>query len=319
MLAELKRAYYASLADTALLHHAELGTVLKALNDCGIIPVPFKGAALAFSVYPQPACRLMGDLDLWVADAEMDMAQRALETIGYQYMPKPDRPPAIMELFMGERQMYGTRPGTGLVELHWGVFPGEWLRRTAMVNEHLIWQRLCPTTLLGRQVALLAPEDAVLQLAAHTAINHQLSQIALRSLVDVSLLARYAPLTWSLIIQRARAWRIATATWLVLSLAVNLCGLDEAADATRQLAPSWPRQKLIGLFANAGSLVMMRDLSASRWRYVYLLLLIDRGRDALRLIFRALWPEREWLIARYGRCTFATRLRHLFDAARGRI
>ncbi len=64
---------------------------------------------------------------------------------------------------------------------------------------------------------------------------------------------------------------------------------------------------------------MMRDLSASKWRYVFLLLLIDRGRDALRLIFRALWPEREWLIARYGRYTFATRLRHLFDAARGRI
>ena len=51
-----------------------------------------------------------------------------------------------------------------------------------------------------------------------------------------------------------------------------------------------------------------------------LLLLVDRGRDAAKLIFRALlWPEREWLIARYGRYTFTTRLRHLFDAARGKI
>ena len=64
---------------------------------------------------------------------------------------------------------------------------------------------------------------------------------------------------------------------------------------------------------------MMRDLSASKWRYVFLLLLIDRERDMLRLVYRALWPEREWLIARYGRYTFTTRLRHLFDAARGKI
>ena len=42
-------------------------------------------------------------------------------------------------------------------------------------------------------------------------------------------------------------------------------------------------------------------------------------RDAAKLVFRALWPERAWLIARYGRYTFSTRLRHLFDAARGRI
>jgi hypothetical protein len=37
--------------------------------------------------------------------------------------------------------------------------------------------------------------------------------------------------------------------------------------------------------------------------------------DAVKLVFRALWPERDWLIARYGRYTFSTRWRHLFDAA----
>lgn len=319
--AELKHAYYTSLAGTALLHHAELVSVLKALNDCSIVPVPFKGAALAFTVYPKSACRPMGDLDLWVTDAEMDTAQRALESIGYHYKSNPSRPLAIMELFMGERQMYGTRPGTGLVELHWGVLAGEWLRRTAMVDERAIRQRLRPTALLGQRVALLAPEDAVLQLAAHTAINHQFSQIALRSLVDVTLLVRHQPLDWSVILQRAREWRVATVTWLVLSLAIDLCGLAEAAEAARQLAPSRLRQKLIGLFANAESLLNNRNLSLSKWRYVYLLLMVDRKRDAVKLVHRALWPEDEWLQARYGRGGAARgmRLRHMFDAVRGKI
>jgi hypothetical protein len=105
-----------------------------------------------------------------------------------------------------------------------------------------------------------------------------------------------------------------------------LCGLDEAAETARQLAPSWLRQRLIGLFANAQSLVDMRDLSKSKWRYVYLLLMVDRKRDAVKLVYRALWPENEWLQARYGsdattggRRGWRLRLRHLFDAARGRI
>jgi Uncharacterised nucleotidyltransferase len=84
----------------------------------------------------------------------------------------------------------------------------------------------------------LAPEDALIQLAVCTSVNHQMSLSALRSLVDITLLVRHQPIDWSLIIQRAREWRVATATWLVLSLATDLCGLPEAADAVRQLAPS---------------------------------------------------------------------------------
>ncbi len=86
------------------------------------------------------------------------------------------------------------------------------------------------------------------------------------------------------------------------------------------------RQWLIGLFANSTSLIDMHDLSKSKWRYVYLLLLVDRKRDAVKLIYRALWPEREWLMARYGsgaitrgRAGIGLRLRHLIDAGRGRI
>ncbi len=61
-------------------------------------------------------------------------------------------------------------------------------------------------------------------------------------------------------------------------------------------------------------------------RRVYLLLLVDRKRGAVKLIYRALWPEDEWLQARYGisattrgRAGIGVRLRHLFDAARGKI
>jgi hypothetical protein len=63
---------------------------------------------------------------------------------------------------------------------------------------------------------------------------------------------------------------------------------------------------------------MDNSMSGPR-RFVLQLLLVDRPRDALRLIFRALWPEADWLAARYGRAGVGVRWRHLLAAVRGKI
>jgi hypothetical protein len=320
---QLQQSYYSAMGD-AELHRRELASVLRALNAASLSPVVFKGAALAFGIYDDPAFRTMGDLDLWITAEDIEQGRQVLEEIGYQSFRKLDRPPALMALFQGEVGLQHSYSGYGLVELHWGIFPGEWLRRAAQVSElSAIHARVVAMHLAGERAWVLSPEDAVIQSAVHTAVNHQMSMFALRALIDVTMMARSAArsatLDWTAIVQRARAWRVATAVWLVLSLAVDLARLDEAREAARQLQPSALRQRMIRRFVSAESLVEMRDLSASNWRYVFLLLLVDRGRDAVKLVFRALWPEREWLIARYGRYMFTTRLRHLFDAARGSI
>ena len=318
LLLALHTAYYAAVAD-AELHSRELSDVLQVLGEIGVTPVVFKGAALAHSVYPDPVCRPMGDLDLWLAADEIPRAQRALVANGYTPALKPDRPTALMILDMGEVRLWGSQPGAGLVELHWGVFPGEWLRRTAKIDEEAIRARTVAAQLVGQPARLQAPEDAVLQIVVHLAISHQLSLSALRGLVDIALIARAQPIEWTIVAQRARAWRIATATWLVMKLTVELAGLDEAAAIVPQLAPPALRRWLIDRIAPAESLVEMRELSRSRWRFVYLLLLVDRWRDAVRLVWRALWPEHEWLVARYNHSGPGVRLWHVWNAVRGRL
>jgi hypothetical protein len=314
----LRTAYYMAIGD-AELHHQEIKRILHALTEARLTPVAFKGAALAYTVYPDTACRPMGDIDLWLPDEQMPQAQAVLEELGYGAKAKTTRPRALMIRARNELPMYGTRSGSGLVELHWGVFPGEWLLQTTCIDDAELRARAMPAQLAGQPALILTPEDNVIQVAVHLAINHNMSSPWLRGLMDIALLARHYPIDWIVIVQRARDWRVATAVWLVLSLTVDMTGLEEAADVVRQLQPSALRCGLIHRFANAETLVEMRDLSASKRRYVFLLLLVDRPRDAVKLVFRALWPEREWLIARYGRYSFATRLRHLIDAARGRI
>jgi hypothetical protein len=117
--------------------------------------VVFKGAALAHIIYPDPACRPMSDLDLWLSADEMPKAQSTLEAIGYQFAAKSDRPPLLMQMSRGEVALHSQRPGTGLVELHWGVFAGEWLRRTANVDEQAVRSRVIDTTLAWTAITAL--------------------------------------------------------------------------------------------------------------------------------------------------------------------
>ena len=79
------RGMYYNAAGEADAAHTRAGgcawTVLIAAG--GHIPVLFKGAVLAYTAYPDPACRPMGDLDLWIALEAMPPAQAALESLGY--------------------------------------------------------------------------------------------------------------------------------------------------------------------------------------------------------------------------------------------
>jgi hypothetical protein len=316
-LTELRAGHYTDVA-RAEVQRRELQIVLEALTTQGVVPILFKGAALAHTVYPNPACRAMGDLDLWVTVGEVPRAQAALERLGYVESSKPTRPLALQKLMRNEVPMVGTRPGLGLVELHWSPFGGEWLRQVTRVDLAGIRARSALVHVAGQPARVMSPEDSLVQLAAHMAVNHNLASPWLRTLADVTLLVRKQGVDWDVVVERARAWRLATATWRVLSLAADLAGLEEAKPAVVQLAPSNMRRWWLDRIANATSLVEMRDMARGPFRFVYLLLLADRTRDALWLMARALWPDRDWLEARYGRSNLAVQLRHLVSAARGR-
>lgn len=314
----LRRTYYRAVAD-AELHSRELAALLDALAARGVVAALFKGAFLAHAVYPTPACRPMGDLDLWVTADEMPRAQAALEEIGYVRRIKAWRPPALQARRSGEVQMIGSEPGQGLVELHWGVFGGEWLQRAGKVDEPGVRARLQPVSILGRPALTLAPEDAIVQLAVHLAINHQMAHPGLRGLLDVVLLARDRPIEWTIVVERAIRWRVAAATWLVLRLADELLGLADARPAIATLAPGALRCRALAQFADGTSLLAGRNITHTPFRFVYQLLLVDRPADAGRLFLRALWPEDDWLVARYGQGGLQARLTHLAGALCGRV
>lgn len=314
----LRGAYYAAAGD-AELHRAELSAALACLRQAGITPILFKGAALAYTAYPDPACRPMGDLDLWVTAEAMPVARAALVGLGYAERSKDDRPLAIQAQMSGEVQLVGRAAGQGLIELHWGAFAGEWLRRTAAVEHREIFCRARGAQIAGHEAWIMAPEDALLQLAVHLAVNHQMAYPGARGLLDVALLGRAEQVDWSALAARAREWRVATAAWLVLAMTESLPGLPGSRLAVASLAPATSRQAIIRRFVTEETLLAGKDITGGPRRFAYQLALVDRPQDAARLVGRTLWPERGWLKARYGTAGPGVRVRHLAGAARGRI
>jgi hypothetical protein len=298
----LQGEYYAAAGANAV-QRQETEAVLRALADARIENALLKGTPLAYTVYADPVCRLKGDLDIWLPPEQLAAAVAALQPLGYAQRNKPERPAKFVRLTGGEQQLVGRDPGTGVVELQWPALRGEWVRRTAAVDHAGIWARRVAVQIEGRAAWAMAPEDLLMHLCLHLAINHGFGEPALRNLLDIHLIAVQLSPNWDIVVDRAKTWRLAVMTWTTLNLAVMLWGAPIPSSALTALRPDPARRRAIATPKLAEDVLAMRAGAYSHRRFVIQLLLADRLRDAWRLLWRALFPEAEWLEARYGAAT----------------
>ena len=309
-LPQLQADYFSAVAEQALMKSL-LQEIVAAAGRVEVPLLLLKGAALAETVYADAAQRPMTDIDIWVPAGDVARLVGALLAAGWQSLTlAPDRPPALQAMGQGELQL--ARPGwvNGLVEVHWSPFVGWWQQRTTNIDNAGLWARREPLP-MSPALFQLAPEDTVLHLAFHVAVNHQFSLSAVRSLLDLALTVRHRPVQWPVVWARAQAWRMATVLWLALALAVAL--VDLPAEVLRWHPAGW-RQRALARLVNPQTILAGSHLSAQQARYALLLLLVDRPRDAAGLLGRTLWPEPEWLLARYGAA--GQRWHHLWQVVR---
>lgn len=283
-----------AIRNMRLFHNLE--KILQAFREAGVVVVPFKGAWLAEAVYGDIALRSMGDVDLWIQRNQLDAAREAMVSLGYSLQSKAERPLALQDAILGETQFF--KKDAPMVELHWNIFPGEWVRNTAYINEQIIWQRTIPYK--NESVRQLSPEDAIIQHCFHCAVSHQMSGPGLRTLLDLDRMRQKLSIDWETVAERARAWRVSTATWLVFWMYVEVFGNPEGNIPLQDMMPSKFRQNILKRFISPHEFIEGINISGGPKRFAFLLALVDRPIDALYLIWRALVPEREWVRLRYG-------------------
>ena len=136
-----------------------------------------KGAALGTFILTR-LCGLYGDLDIMVPEAQLDMAERALNGLGYHCFASKawwlDRlhhlPPMVSE------------SGGLLVELHWRL---DYQEEKGRLPADDLWARAVPWTVHDQPALRLDAVDAVLHLCRHAVVQHR-AYGAFRSLCDLA-------------------------------------------------------------------------------------------------------------------------------------
>jgi hypothetical protein len=197
----------------------ELVRLVGVLEAGGIPVIPYKGPALATSLYGSLLLRPCGDLDLLVPPADVPRATEILIADGYQ--PKRALSPAEQGALLRNDYARGFVRDEGrlLLELHWGFRPRYCAFR---VEIDRLWERQTAITVAGRSMRSLAPEDLLLVLCTHASWH---LWARLQWIVDVAELIRAHPaLGWEAVEERATRYGCRRMLWLGLLLARDLLG-----------------------------------------------------------------------------------------------
>ena len=178
----------------------QLSVLIRAFNAQGIDPLLLKGVAeLLVPQLPDPGMRLIGDIDLLVAEADLE---RAVEiTLALGYCPRGSE----MKIAPGEHHYPALFHPERLaaVEIHRTLGRKEWFDR---FDSKELLTRARKVERSGLRFSVLAPTDAAIYLPYHTQLHHltldseirgarHLDFFALlllsRELVDVSTVERW--------------------------------------------------------------------------------------------------------------------------------
>ena len=161
---------------------ADLQRIGAEFEAFGVTAIALKGSALLAASYaPDPGIRWTNDLDLLVAETQVEQASWILESLDYArgYAPERaggDRRPA--------RETF-TSPEGRTVELQWRLGPTRWGRAAATAEWFV---RADTAGLAGLHVPAAA--DLFWHFLLHDARGHAWSSGSLRSALDLALVAR---------------------------------------------------------------------------------------------------------------------------------
>jgi hypothetical protein len=197
-LSELKELFQKNTARSMLLT-GELFDILDLFATEGIEAMPYKGPAIAMSIYGRLALRQFSDLDILVRKKDVWRCQQLLTTRGYEPHFKISERQLPSFLKLGYVQMFTRDRGQSVVELHWGIasrffmFP---------LDTNRFWDRLTYRPLLEREILAPSTEDLLLLLCVHGAKD---TWERLEWICGIAELVRlHHDLDWNAVISNAR-------------------------------------------------------------------------------------------------------------------
>ena len=223
---ELRQDFLVSVV-RSLHMERQLGEIITAFSEQSVRALVLRGPALAFSLYPDPAMRPSGDLDLLVMPEQVIQARGILESLGYRCLAK--RFETARDFFREECFIHQEKPGNKFpVDLHWvhwelhPFFKGS--KKVEIEDLFLrAWKVETPTLVFET----LHPVDYLIHSAIHLVMIHK-NEMRLSWIYDTALLARHlqVPDDWERLQERSVAWRARLPLEQCLKMAKVWAGLE---------------------------------------------------------------------------------------------
>lgn len=272
----LEERFRANVARSLLMVQA-LFKIVDLLGSCGIPAVPFKGPALAESLYGDVALRECVDLDILLRVRDVPQAIRTLVSAGYDAPAKLT--PAQQNALVATQYECGFLSPAGiLVELQWRIVPRYF---SLALPEEQYWSRMQSLTICGREMKSLSGEDLLLLLSFHGG-KHGWEKLIW--VADVGELVASRPhLDWAYVLDHARRTGGLRMVLLGLVLANRLLGTAMPS----ALDPALARERAVARIADSvyGNLVSGECPGYAKSQ-LYLLRVRERWRDRLRYVVR---------------------------------
>lgn len=279
---------------------SELVRIADCFEKRGLRAVPYKGPALAESVYGDLGLRNFSDLDFLIAPADFERAKQALAELGYR--PSAELSPAVERFWLrrGYERSFDSSAGKNLVELQWGLLPHFY---AVDLRADDLMARSGRTVLGGREVPTLSPEDLLLALCLHAA-KHLWTRLIW--VCDIAETLRTQNADYALVLSRAHTLGITRILGVSFWLVENVLGspIPKAAEeivVADSQAPVLGNEFAARLARGATydfesaeyfrRILKLRERRSDRWRYLWRLLWTPGAGDvaAVRLP-EALFP-----------------------------
>lgn len=280
-LSLLKQRFETNLHRTLFLTR-ELVRILDHLDARAIDVLPYKGVALAETLYGDIALRKAGDIDLLIRRGDFSRIKDALLELGYTPHMSFSSAEERAYLRSGYECAFDNDLGRNLVEVQWALQP-----RFYAVDFEMepLFRRAVAVNVAGRSMRTPSPDDLLLILSLHAA-KHVWGRLIW--LCDISQILSLPALNWHWIAETAKLLGIVRLLRVTLLLTNRLLGTTIPAAAEENLSPDEAAIALAEQIAPQIGLAASRDVESFSY-FRLMMRLRERPADRIRFLRRLVW------------------------------
>jgi len=277
ILQEMRKFYLNNLYKNTLIEKGMIDLLAKAQAQ-GIEPIVLKGFAFLLTLYPDPALRVMIDVDILIKKDNLLKVRDIFQQLSYQSGEHSSYVYHTNFFKITSNQKYLN------VDVHWGLLAA----RPYKLQLPYIWQRAQRINLRGQKVACLSTEDAFLVASLH--IRKHLRELSLNYIIDIAelLKKRQGNFDWLYTEEMASKNHFLSAVYFSLYLAKELFGVNTDSSLSRPWCLGRIKRKIIAILINKNNFFALTKGKAVLLR----ILLFDSCTDIFIYIGRVLLWEK---------------------------